>query len=189
MKLLKTLNNDCLIQNGSILLVFDEQNVPDDLSQLNYDLSGCKAQIRMLGKNEIRIIQMDEIYRFNSQKTLLNTIELIAFGLKQNKYKVYIKEEVLRDPLSFNPSVISEAEVTIKKKKIYYQFKFKGEELKGFGPLAEGLTFEEVETLPTTLEDIFSLYVDLNKILAKAFHESKDPAFMIFDDWAKGIYS
>ena len=189
MKLLKTLNNDCLIQNGSILLVFDEQNVPDDLSQLNYDLSGCKAQIRMLGKNEIRIIQMDEIYRFNSQKTLLNTIELIAFGLKQNKYKIYIKEAVLRDPLSFNPSVISEAEVTIKKKKIYYQFKFKGEELKGFGPLAEGLTFEEVETLPTTLEDIFSLYVDLNKILAKAFHESKDPTFMIFDDWAKGIYS
>ena len=69
MKLLKTLNNDCLIQNGSILLVFDEQNVPDGLSQLNYDLSGCKAQIRMLGKNEIRIIQMDEIYRFNSQKS------------------------------------------------------------------------------------------------------------------------
>ena len=189
MKLLKTLNNDCLIQNGSILLVFDKQNVPDDIHQLNYDLSGCKAEIRMLGGNEIRVIQMAEFYRFNSQKTLLNTIELIAFGLKQNKYKISIEESVLRNPLLFKSFVISESELTIKKKKIYYQFKLKTEELKGFSPLAEGITFEEIETLPTTLEDIFSLYVDLNKILAKAFHESKDPAFMIFDDWAKGICS
>jgi hypothetical protein len=188
MKLLKTEFSFCLIQRNNELLVFQEHSVnTDDLNSCSSDDFDCEAQIKMIGKNQIEILQLQELYQFNCCRSLLNIIKLLDFGLSLNGYSPSSVKPYFEKPESYKESIISSTKITQQNTHgpgADYSFVFKGTTVIGSSSYIKYTFFQKIESLPSTLSELFALYVDLNKLIAQACHEAQDKNFMPCDDWA-----
>jgi len=194
LKLLKNekTNDLCLIQDNDELLIYQSHVVdPNYLDALSPDDFECDAQIKMLGNNKIEVLQLQTLRQFNNSHDFLRIIELLTDGLEFNGYDVSTVKPYLENPSSFTGEVIFNVEISqIKEDEkkapgAKYKFEFKGKRITGDSAYIKYTFFNDgLETLPTSLYEIFALYANLSKVIAQACHEGKDEWFMPCDDWA-----
>lgn len=194
-KLLKTINGSCLIQSNDELWVFPEHEVcPEDLSTLSPEDWTCDAQVQILPENKIKVLQLQELHQFNNSHCLLTTIKLLSYGLALNGQNTSKVDSYLESPETYRGEPLSQVSMSFKKEvngimfDAIYQFSYKDKQIKGQGQFIKYTYFEEIETLPESLEEVFNLYVNLNKLIADACAIGNDDMFLPCDDWATVKY-
>lgn len=193
-KLLKTTNGSCLIQSGDELWIFPEHEVSDDLETLSPEDWTCDAQVKILPDNKIQVLQLQEMYQFNNSHQLLTTIGLLAYGLNLNGQETSKIESYLENPEDYRGEPLSQVSISFKKEvedilfDAVYHFTYKKQQIKGTGQFIKYTFFDKIETLPETLEEVFNLYVNLNKLIAEGCALGNDDMFLPCDDWATVKY-
>ncbi len=189
-KILKSINGSTLVQVKDILWVFWDHELPP-LSELTESSKAsdfdCAAQIKILPNNKIQILELHELYQFNCCHSLLTTIELLAYGLKENGQFISF-DAYLASPENYFPkNSFSQVSFSFKKDiyDVFYSFTYKNKPLKGQGQFIKYTYFEGMESVPESLEEVFELYVNLNNLIAQACTLGKDDMFLPCDQWAR----
>lgn len=190
-KVLATLEGSVLVQVQDELWVFYEHNMTSSLEDLDAQAWECEAQVKILPNNKIQILQLQELYQFNCCHSLLTTIKLLAIGLKINGQDVSKIESYLSNPETYFAEPLSQVSFSFKKEvenimfDALYQFNYKNKQIKGHGQFIKYTYFEDIETVPESIEEVFDLYVNLNKLIAEACTIGKDDMMLPCDKWAR----
>jgi hypothetical protein len=154
--------------------------------------------ITLLGENKFKINSLFSLYQFNLSKNLTIGIQVLAIGLKTNGYSVSFIEKNIQNPALMKESVISNSKVKTDPNyyahpttngEMEFEFNFKGKKIVGNGTCIKYVFFEDVETMPDNITELFTLVVDLNKLIGKACAQLNDKWFMACDNWVKDLYT
>jgi hypothetical protein len=156
------------------------------------------AKIKLLGNNKFEIIEWGNLYQFNCSTDLTQIIKLLAMGLKMNGYDVTFIEqnvdtpELVKETVISNAKIIQHGEYFFTGKttcEVEYSFNFKGKTISGDGTYIKYMFFNDLEHLPDSINELFILVVDLNKLIGKACVEVKNKDFMACEDWVEPLFS
>jgi hypothetical protein len=193
------INDKVAIQKDNEVWVVHSQykEVDIPLEDYNFQENDIPAKIKLLGNNKIQILEFHDLFQFNCTSCNDKVIELLVQGLKVNGYDTAFVEKYLNDPASvketviFNQKIIQHPDFYQNRKhkaEVEFEFTFKGKQINGNGTYIKYMFFHDIETMPETIDELFLLTVDLNKLIGEACHQAKDTWFMACSPWVKKLY-
>ena len=199
MKRLKEINGSFLLQNDNELFVVYDHYLPeaadgDEIDLDAIDENNIEVRVKMLGHNKIEVKNFHDLHQFNCTRGNALALTLLAYGLKLNGYDVSYVERNLDHPELIKETVISDSKISQYASAnkapwdVNYNFVFKGKNIKGYGTYIKYMFFDDIERMPETLDELFILNTDLNKLIAKACAETSQDYFSSCDKWAEAMY-